>query len=323
MHRVVRVLVEEAEGGVIDAAAAEIAKIVQAQDLSHVVAGRVMIVDDGVDRAAPGIFRRIAQRVPQRVGRKQRIDHALTVLIGRRRGHVGIANRADHVAEEIVLRDEVGRILCQLAKGVRLFSRRLGVELADEPVSLLGRKKRLESLRNNPAAGRIPWPVLRHGPIPIRHHDVAVEVLKVLFELVEIRAVPGQEPLPPVLAVILVDQRLVIVVAAILDLIVEIVNRAESPPQIGEFGLAQTIEILPLARFSVTVGILPGSRCEGRKLGDLGQPHPRHFAVLGVESADVEGQQLVVRAAVVYPVRDEGDVVHRDAFAAPWQRREP
>ena len=41
------------------------------------------------------------------------------------------------------------------------------------------------------------------------------EILQVLLEFVEIGPMPRQEPLPAVLAVVLVDQRLVVVVAPV------------------------------------------------------------------------------------------------------------
>ena len=53
VHGVVRILIEEAERVVVEAAAAEIAEGAQAQDLLDVVGGRVVIMDLLVDGCCP------------------------------------------------------------------------------------------------------------------------------------------------------------------------------------------------------------------------------------------------------------------------------
>src|SRR5260370_42581841 len=58
VHRVMRVLVEEAEGGVVDAAAAKIAEVVEAENLRHVAGGRLMGWD-GVSVFFPRWFGRV------------------------------------------------------------------------------------------------------------------------------------------------------------------------------------------------------------------------------------------------------------------------
>src|SRR5256885_6760003 len=64
-------------------------------------------------------------------------------------------------------------------------------------------------IRRPPRSTLFPYTTLfrSHGPVPIGDHDVLDEVLQVLLELVEIGAVPRQEPLPAVLAMVLMDQR--------------------------------------------------------------------------------------------------------------------
>ena len=67
VHRVVRILVEIAERGIVDVAAAEIPEVVEAQDLLHVLRSRVMIMDLLVDGLSVFVFGRVAQRIPQRI----------------------------------------------------------------------------------------------------------------------------------------------------------------------------------------------------------------------------------------------------------------
>src|SRR6267378_159206 len=56
MHRVVRVLVEKPERGVVDIASAEISEVVEAQDLINVLSGRIMIMDALVDGLPALVF---------------------------------------------------------------------------------------------------------------------------------------------------------------------------------------------------------------------------------------------------------------------------
>src|SRR5258708_21126907 len=118
------------------------------------------------------------------------------------------------MTEEGVLRDEVLARRGQLAERLSLRRRRRRAQGRDHVLRLFFTQKRLERLWEDPTLLRLVRPVLRHGPVPIRNHDVFDEVLQVLLELVEIGAMPRQEPLPTVLAMVLMDQCLIVVAAA-------------------------------------------------------------------------------------------------------------
>ena len=133
--------------------------------------------------------------------------------------------------------------------------RRPRAQSRDQALHLLFTQHRLERLGNNPALLGLMWPVLRHGPVPVGDHDVFDEVLQVLLELIEIGAMPRQEPLPAVLAMVLVDQRLVVVAAAVIFIFVEIVDLAERVAQRVELGLGEAVEIGALPRFAIAIGI--------------------------------------------------------------------
>ncbi len=278
VHRVVRVLVDEPERGVVDIAAAEIAEIIEAEDLLDVLGRGVVVLDVLVDGLVVGILGRIAQRIPQRVRGQQRPDERLPVGVVRSRGQVLVADLGDHVAEELVLRDEVHARLGHRAERLGLRRRRLGIELAEQRLDRFGPQKCLERPRNDPAFVRVVRLVLRHRPVPVRDRDVLLEVLQVLLELVEVGAVPGEEALPAVLAVVLVDQRLVVVVAPVLLALVEIVDLAERVAQPVDLGLAQAIEILALARLALAVGVTPRARVADVKLGEIDDLRGPHVA---------------------------------------------
>jgi hypothetical protein len=131
--------------------------------------------------------------------------------------------------------------------------------------------------------------------------------------------VPRQEPLPPVLAVILVDQRLVVVAAAIVGKLVEVINPAKRVAQRVEFGLAQAIEVGTLARLAVAVGVTSQARLRDVKLqvDDLG---PRHLAG---RDGERRGTLVVGRTAVVDPLGDEIDIRGGDVTTAPHESGKP
>jgi hypothetical protein len=83
---------------------------------------------------------------------------------------------------------------------------------------------------------------------------------KVLLELVEIGAVPREKPLPAVLAMVLMDQRLVVVAVPIVGVIVEVVDPAEGVAQPVDFGLAEAIEVGALARLALAIGVTAQAR---------------------------------------------------------------
>ena len=78
----------------------------------------------------------------------------------------------------------------------------------------------------------------------------AVEILQVLLELVEIGAMPRQETLPAVLAVVLVDQRLVVDSCAGLRPVVEIVDPAERRRSRSSCARLHAVEIAALPRLA-------------------------------------------------------------------------
>jgi hypothetical protein len=128
MHGVVRVLVEIPERRVVDVAAAKIAEVVDAEDLLHVLGGRVVVVDLLVDGLAALVLGRVAQRVPQRVRRHQRIDHRLAVSVHWVGEDLGVTDLLDHMAKELMLRCEIPARLNQRLEPLDLIRRRLRVE---------------------------------------------------------------------------------------------------------------------------------------------------------------------------------------------------
>jgi len=131
---------------------------------------------------------------------------------------------------------------------------------------------------------------------------------------------PGQEPLPAMLAVVLMDQRLVVEIAPVLGTLVEVVDGAERLAQPLQLGLAEAVEVLALAQltFAIRVAFRTGLDAELRDVGEL---QVRDLAALGLERAEIDGLPRVLGQAIVDPVGDEGDVGVGEARAAPWQRR--
>lgn len=76
-----------------------------------------------------------------------------------------------------------------------------------------------------------PFPAVpgddRHREIPIGHGHIGADRLQGLLELIQIDAVPRQEAFPTVLAMVLVDQREVIVIARVFRPFVQLVEAAE------------------------------------------------------------------------------------------------
>ena len=67
MQGVMRVLVQKSKSRIIDATAAKVAEIVQAQYLSYIIGGRIVIVNLLVDGLTRFVFGGVAQWIPQRV----------------------------------------------------------------------------------------------------------------------------------------------------------------------------------------------------------------------------------------------------------------
>jgi hypothetical protein len=95
MHRVVGVLVEKTERGIINIPATKISEILEAQDLVDVFGGRVMIMDALVDALPALVFSRVTQRVSQRIRHQQCIDNCLTVGVIGIGCYFGVADRID------------------------------------------------------------------------------------------------------------------------------------------------------------------------------------------------------------------------------------
>src|SRR5208337_5059420 len=103
-----------------------------------------------------------------------------------------------------------------------------GVQAGDQLLGGGGREIGLEAFGQD-ASGfrRAAVPVLGYRPVPVGKRKVRKEILQVLLEFVEIRAMPGQEPLPAMLAVVLVNKGLVVVAAAVRRELVDIVDLTE------------------------------------------------------------------------------------------------
>ena len=201
-----------------------------------------------------------------------------------------------------------------------LRRRRRRVERRHQRLGRLLGEIGLHRIRDDAALVRLLRPVLRHREVPVRQHQPGLEVLQVLLELVEIGAVPGQEALPAVLAMVLVDQRLVVVAAPVLRPVVEIVELAEAAAQALELRLAHAVDVHAPPGLAGIRGrrIAVGSH---RKFGDLADLHRRRLRRLARRKLDCDAGRII-RAAGIDPVGNAVDVGGRDALAAPWQRRE-
>ena len=96
-------------------------------------------------------------------------------------------------------------------------------------------------------------PVLGHGPVPVRHGYVRTAVLQRLFEFIKIDTVPGQEALPSVLAMVLVDQRQVVVVARILRPLVQFIKFPKGKAQLLPLRVIQASNVHALPQLAVLV----------------------------------------------------------------------
>src|SRR5437588_10596469 len=117
---------------------------------------------------------------------------------------------------------------------------------------------------------------------------------------------------------ILVDQRLVVEVAAVLFDLVEVVDLAECIAQLIDLAVAQAVKMGTLARLAVAVGIAPRTRVSDLELGEIDHPRAGNAACRDIQR---QAAEIVSPATVVDPVGDELDVRPGDALAAPHQRR--
>ena len=230
-----------------------------------------------------------------------------------------------------VLRGEVSALAAERQEGCLLRRRRRRVQHAHQPLRLLLRQEGLQCRRNDPAGLRLLRPVLRHRPVPVGQGQIGFEILQILLELVEIGAMPGQEALPAVLAMVLVDQRLVVVAAPVLGPGVQIVEMPEGPAQPLDLRLAQAIEVGPLARLARAAGTAIDPFGKDRQIRHIRQPGldrpiPGALQPRGRDAA----QMVIARAAVVDPFRDEVDIAGpqrgsrpRAAAAGARRRRAP
>jgi hypothetical protein len=123
------------------------------------------------------------------------------------------------------------------------------------------------------------------------------------------------------LAMVLMDQRLVVVVAPVLDLVVEVIDGAERLAQTIDLRLAHAIEILALARLALAVGVALRAGCD-LELRDVGNLQALDLAAPRLQRAEIDGlDAIILGEPVIDPVRDELDIRVGDARAAPGQRR--
>src|SRR5215510_12602663 len=98
--------------------------------------------------------------------------------------------------------------------------------------------------------------ILRHREVPVRYRDARTNILKRLLHLVEIDAMPRQETLPTMLAMVLMNQRHVVITAAIFWPLVEAVEFAESPAELLDFRFGHEVHIHALLELVILVGVL-------------------------------------------------------------------
>ncbi len=324
VHGVMRVLVEKAEGVVVEAAAAEVAEGTEREDLLDVLRRRIVVVHGLLDSSAAGVLRRVAEGIEKRVRREEGVDEAVAVQTLRELGVLGeLGDVREEVAQPRVPEALVHHVLHERHAG---GLRELRDGLVRQPGDGVFLQEGLVGLGDDPALLRLVGPVLRHGPVPVRHDRARRHVLQHLLELIEVDAVPRQEALPPVLAVVLVDQRHVVVAAAVLRPLVQPVELAEGGAEFLDLRFRQTIEVHALLE-----GAVLGTDLVRRAVVDLelarglldipGLDHPQ-FRLGRLAGHGKRRAVIVGRAAVVDPVGDEGDVARGDGAPAPRQRRE-
>jgi hypothetical protein len=141
--------------------------------------------------------------------------------------------------------------------------------------------------------------------------------------------VPGQEALPAVLAVVLVNQREVVVVAAVLGPLVQLVKLAEGRAQALDLRLLHAVHVHALLQFAALELVLAGGgRAElVARAPQLDEWRDGRLGALGLDGVHVEvvgGPLLLIsgRAPVVNPIADELNLLGRGRLPAPRERRE-
>src|ERR1043166_660532 len=134
---------------------------------------------------------------------------------------------------------------------------------------------------------------------------------------------PWQKALPSVLAVVLVNQRHVVVAAPIFRPLVKAVEFTKSPTQFLDLRFRHAIEILTLFQFAVLVSVFVG-----RTFIDF-EGSRRGLDVAGIDlfdrdrrlsSGNVERSLMIARGtSIIDPLRDEVDLFFRDSLSAPGQ----
>ncbi len=114
----------------------------------------------------------------------------------------------------------------------------------------------LEGIGKDRAIGRVFWLVALRREIPPRHRHIRAEILQRLFKFIEIDAMPWQEPLPAMLAMVLMDEGQVVVGTLVADPLVQLVEFAEGMAQPLLLRFAQHIDVHALPQFAL--GIAPG-----------------------------------------------------------------
>ena len=86
---------------------------------------------------------------------------------------------------------------------------------------------------------------------------------------------PRQEPLPAVLAMVLVNQRLIVIVSTVLDLVIDVIDPTERGSQLIKLCRGKTIEICALTRLSLAVSIPFGAGGKRLEFSDLAETNVR------------------------------------------------
>ncbi len=162
--------------------------------------------------------------------------------------------------------------------------------------------------------GRVVWIVLV-GPIPVGQGDGRIHVLQLQLEIIEIGAVPGEELLPPVLALVGVKARPVAEAARVLVIVVERLHLGESVAQPRQLLPAQRVDVLADFDAIVVVEILVGrAGVEGMLL--VAARPSRHLRLVNLGR---RARLVLFRTAVVDPILDELNVSGGDRLAVPRQ----
>ena len=178
-------------------------------------------------------------------------------------------------------------------------------------------QKALNAIGMMPAVVRLRRSILGHRPVPVRHGHVGAVILQRLLEFVEIDAVPRQEALPAVLAVVLVDQRQIVVAAAVFRPFVELVQLAHRKAQLLQLRLVHAVEIHALLQFAALKQILVGGAAVWPilyllQLNDGADNHASRLRRLQSDQSIVAELVIIGRATIVYPVANKLHILCRD-----------